>query len=285
MNTLASPLSAEQTHAMLQWAPGAAFLLADFMVLKANDQAHKWLDCQSDEELHGKSLMQWSKPIQAQKKTVTAEALFARMMAEAKDKGVLHCEWHFQRSDGADLYAQLCLRSIRTEAEGFCLYCTASDVSELRQHSQKLSNHLDRFKKMFDSSLDAIWLLRGNVFVGCNQAAVKLMGCSDRRDLLNKHPSELSPPVQPDGEPSYEKANRMGRIAYKQNGHRFEWVHRRANGEDFYAEVALVPMEIDIGEVMLCSTHDISERKKLEDKLKTAIAVLQSEVAALKAKA
>ena len=56
-----------------------------------------------------------------------------------------------------------------------------------------------KFRLMFERSADAILLLdtASNTFVEYNQAALDMLRCT-REELSSLHPSELSPPMQPD---------------------------------------------------------------------------------------
>ena len=56
-------------------------------------------------------------------------------------------------------------------------------------------------------------------------------------------------------------------IAVRRGSHMFEWVHKRTNGEEFYAMVLLTSMKLH-GEVILQATvRDISDRKETEEKV------------------
>jgi PAS domain S-box-containing protein len=126
----------------------------------------------------------------------------------------------------------------------------------------------DRYQELFERSRDAILIIEGDTFVECNQAAVEMLRCSDRSEVLATHPSQLSPPTQPDGRDSFEKANEMIAIARERGSHRFEWNHIRRDGEVFPVEVLLTP--VDSGE--LATLHvvwrDLSERWRLEEQLR-----------------
>ncbi len=125
----------------------------------------------------------------------------------------------------------------------------------------------DLFKQLFELSPDPTWIIDGNRFVECNEAAIKTLGYPSRDETLNVHPAKLSPPRQADGEESCVKAERMMAIARDKGLHRFEWVHTRANGTDFVAEVTLAPIQLPDREVIYCVWRDISERKKTEQAL------------------
>ena len=58
-----------------------------------------------------------------------------------------------------------------------------------------------------------MWIIEEGRFVECNDSAIHTLGYASRDQFLNTHPSRLSPPVQPDGEDSYSKAERMMALA------------------------------------------------------------------------
>ncbi len=121
-------------------------------------------------------------------------------------------------------------------------------------------------REAFEHSADAILIIEGDTFVDCNQATVAMLRYRTKQELLQTHPSELSPPQQPDGRASYEKANEMIAVALERGSHRFEWNHRRADGEVFPVEVLLTA----IGERLHVVWRDITERKNLEAELRQA---------------
>ncbi len=144
----------------------------------------------------------------------------------------------------------------------------ASDITERKLAELALQESNERFRTLFDSSPDPVWIIDSQRFVECNQAAVEMMGYPDKDSLRNIHPSELSPKFQPDGEDSYSKAERMMLIAKEKGINRFEWVHRRRDQSDFFAEVTLSAITLQGRQVLYCIWRDITERKKAEQREK-----------------
>src|SRR5688500_3962550 len=101
------------------------------------------------------------------------------------------------------------------------------------------------FQLLFEHSADAILLLdtAKTVFVDCNATALQMMRCKDKAQLLAVHPARLSAERQPDGRSSFEKTAEMIAIAVAKGSHRFEWMARRLDGEEFPVEVVLTPIQ------------------------------------------
>lgn len=126
----------------------------------------------------------------------------------------------------------------------------------------------DIFRSLFEKSADAILLLEGGIFTDCNEATVKMMRARNKAEFLSLHPSLLSPEFQPDGRPSGEKADEMIRATLERGSNRFEWMHRRVDGEDFPVEVLLTPIAIGDRQVIHTVWREISERKQAEQTIR-----------------
>ncbi|MES2048719.1 MAG: EAL domain-containing protein [Pseudomonadota bacterium] len=130
-----------------------------------------------------------------------------------------------------------------------------------------------RFQSMFETSPDPTWIIDGHQFTLCNRAAVQILGYASKEELSNTHPSKLSPEIQPDGEPSFAKAERMMHLAEERGLHRFEWIHTRLDGSNFPAEVTLSRMTMKGRPVIYCVWRDITQRKRSENENKLAATV------------
>ncbi len=144
------------------------------------------------------------------------------------------------------------------------------DINEYRNVEKALKEHKEAFETIFEYSSDGTLLIEDGKFIACNQAIVKIMKASSKEDFLNMHPSELSPEFQPDGRRSYEKAEEMMDICLKKGHNHFEWVHRRKDGENFWAEILLTRLNIKNKPVIHVSWRDISDRKALENDLEAS---------------
>jgi PAS domain S-box len=139
--------------------------------------------------------------------------------------------------------------------------------AELEDAYKALRESENKFRLLFERSADAILLLDGEKYIDCNQAAMEMMGCSDRSQIIGLHPSETAPERQPDGRLSSEKANEMNKTAFEKGTYRFEWVRRKANGELFPVEVTLTAVPLGDKQVLHTVIRDITERKQAEKAL------------------
>ena len=130
----------------------------------------------------------------------------------------------------------------------------------------------DWYQQIFLLSPDPAWIIENNKFIACNEAAVTMLGYASHADLLQIHPSQISPEFQPDGENSLVKAERMLALAKKYRVYRFEWMHCRADASTFLSEVTLSTINIGDRELVHCVWHDITGKNLAETKLQQALA-------------
>lgn len=129
------------------------------------------------------------------------------------------------------------------------------------------SHHDDRYRILFEHSADAMLIIDGDKFVDFNAATLKMLGYANREELFATHPSQLSPEFQPDGRPSFDKANEMIAIALENGSNRFKWTHTRANGEEFPVEVLLTAVPFDGRTIIHVVWRDITQRTLIEQEL------------------
>lgn len=142
------------------------------------------------------------------------------------------------------------------------------DISERKRAETALRESEERFRKFFEESADASLIIEGDRFVDCNQAALEMLRMHSKEELGIVHPSALSPECQPDGRLSAEKADEMIEIAFSRGSHRFEWLHRRADGEVFPAEVLLTRIVHQGKPLLYVVWRDITDRKLAEAEIR-----------------
>ncbi len=124
---------------------------------------------------------------------------------------------------------------------------------------------------------DAITLLDVDSlrFIEANEQAARLYGL-ERNALFELGPVDLSPERQPDGRLSDEAAREKIQEALDGGAPVFEWLHVKANGEPCPCEVRLVRLPHATRRLIRGSIIDITERKRLQEKLVEERALLRA---------
>lgn len=125
----------------------------------------------------------------------------------------------------------------------------------------------EKLRVLFEQSSDAHLLFDDTGIIDCNNAAINMLKCKDKNQVLSLHPAVLSPEFQPDGKRSGDKAMEMDALARQNGFHRFEWIHKKMDGTEFPVEVTLNPVVINEKPTLLVVWHDITERKTFEEEL------------------
>ncbi|MEA2029775.1 MAG: SpoIIE family protein phosphatase, partial [Campylobacterota bacterium] len=147
---------------------------------------------------------------------------------------------------------------------------------KVEQRTKELVEQKRVFEKLFYDTSDGILLISNNHFIDCNDAVVKMLKYQSKEELLLTHPSDLSPEYQPDGKKSFETANELMQICMDKGLHHFEWRHKRANGEEFWAEIVLTKLHINNEDIIHVVWRDIEDRKKLEAEIQNKSKELES---------
>jgi PAS domain S-box-containing protein len=125
----------------------------------------------------------------------------------------------------------------------------------------------EKFRAAFEGSHDAITLTtREGKVLDCNQRALEVYGLESKDGFLHRRPADFSPPFQPDGRSSREVAReKIDQVMSEGGFSRFEWLHQRANGETFPAEIILTSYQLGGETVLQATIRDIIERKRAEE--------------------
>lgn len=139
-----------------------------------------------------------------------------------------------------------------------------------RKNSQKKEAE-EKYRILYESSMDAIMLLDNTRFISGNPAAIKMFGCKNEKEFTSFHPTDLSPEYQPDGELSSTKAQKIIETTYKKGNNFFEWRHKSTDGKDFDASVQLTVTKIKGEKVLQVTIRDITEQKRAQRQIEENI--------------
>ncbi len=157
---------------------------------------------------------------------------------------------------------------VAKDPEGHVLYYEGSlqDITMRKLAEQQVRDSEVKYRTLFESAGDAIFLMRGDRFVECNAKTLTLFGCR-REEIIGATPYDFSPPFQPDGRPSKEKAMEKIKLAFTQGPQFFEWEHCRLDKTPFLAEVTLNRLDLAAETLLQAIVRDITDRKQTEARL------------------
>jgi len=197
-----------------------------------------------------------------------ARPIIEQAMEKASLNGIpWDLELPVQSAKGNDLWIRTIGNAVVENGKTVKLYGVLQDLTESKHVEEKLS-------LIFQYSTDAHFLFDNKGIIDCNYAAVNMLKCQDKAELLSIHPAIFSPEFQPDGERSLVKSIKMDALAYKNGYHQFEWIHKKMDGEEFPVEVTLKPVPFSDREVLLVVWHDITRRKQAEELIRQKKAML-----------
>jgi PAS domain S-box-containing protein len=218
--------------------------------------------------------------------------MIAERVKQALASGTLRFEWMTRRYDGSELPVDVVLTAIpfqnrtllfavsrdisdRKRAEQRILELNTSLEQRVAQRTAALRESEEKFRALFEGSSQGVVLHDESGILEVNPAAVRIMGCQSPQELVGKHPADMSPPFQPNGETSAVMACQHIRECMAKGSARFDWVSQTPHGREIPLEVTLTRIEWSGRQVIQALISDISERKKAEAELRASEARLR----------
>lgn len=141
------------------------------------------------------------------------------------------------------------------------------DITTIKLMEKILKENEEKFKAIFESTTDAVFIMKDDICIDCNPATLTMFNCT-RSDIIGKSAHQFHPVLQPDGGKSKPLALQYIKKAKAGIPQHFEWQHIKFDGTPFFTEVSLNKLVIGKEVFLLAIVRDISHRKEIENRLK-----------------
>ncbi len=141
------------------------------------------------------------------------------------------------------------------------------DITNLNLMEKILRENEEKFRAIFESTTDAVFIMKDDICIDCNSATLKMFKCT-REDIIGKRAHQFHPEFQPDGKKSKGLALEYIQKAKQGIPQYFEWQHIKLDGTPFFTEVSLNKLVIGKEVFLLAIVRDITHRKEIENRLK-----------------
>ena len=185
-------------------------------------------------------------------------------ITQCYEEGSVRFEWVHKKFSGELFWSEVIITKMIVEGE-VVVHANWRDISEKKDLELKLAEQKELFETLFEESMDGLSVFDGRQYIDCNKAFLSMFGFSSKEQVIGIHPKDISPEFQADGRSSKEAAKALIFDSMeKGTSARFEWVHCKTDGTNFWTEVILTKVNLKGTDFIYAVIRDISEKKELE---------------------
>jgi PAS domain S-box-containing protein len=156
---------------------------------------------------------------------------------------------------------------------------TYEDITRQARHERALQESETKYRGLFESANDAIFLMRHDQFIDCNARALEMFGCS-KEEIIGSTLGHFSAPLQADNSTSANRTWELINAVLSGEIHVVEWQCIRCDGSFFDAEVSLSRVALHGETLLLAIVRDVTERVRAKEALRDKEQMLTNILAA-----
>ncbi len=153
-------------------------------------------------------------------------------------------------------------RFARLPQDGFIAVLT--DIGARKLADEQLRENQERYRALFETAGDAIFLMEGASIIDCNPRAEAVFGYP-RGELQGHGLHDFAPPRQPDGRESQVAAAGLLSKALSGNPQAYEWLGRHRDGSLVNLDVTLTCVPRRGRPYLVAVVRDVTERRRREE--------------------
>ena len=170
-------------------------------------------------------------------------------------------EYWFLRKDRSIFPGIVFSRPIYADEKVLGVRGVIIDNTHRKQAEEQLRESEQRYRTLFEGANDAILIVERNSIINCNERALQMFK-RYRQELIGASLTNLSPPLQSDGQLSAFKAERIFTPTKHNMPMYLEWDFRLPDGNILATEVSLNRFEMAGQPLTQAIFRDISERRQ-----------------------
>lgn len=256
--------SEEKYRTLFEGANDAIFLMDKDTFIMCNKKTLEIFGCERENDIIGVSPWTFSPLKQPDGRVSKDKAL--ELINNALNGKPQRFYWKHIRKDGTPFDAEVSLNRLELENRTY-LQAIVRDITEKVNAEKKIRESEEKYRSLFEGANDAILLSDLSGYIECNKKTLEIFGCETNKDIIGLTPWELSPPTQPDGRDSKEKAQEYIKKTMKGEPQSFYWKFMRKDGTPFDAEVSINRIDLEDKTYRHAIIRDITARKKMEKTL------------------
>jgi signal transduction histidine kinase/CheY-like chemotaxis protein/HAMP domain-containing protein/HPt (histidine-containing phosphotransfer) domain-containing protein len=249
----------ERTQIMFDSAPfGMTFWDEGLNIIDCNNEVVRLFDL-SDKQEFIERFYEFSPEYQPDGSLSKEKA--PEIIKRAMDEGYYRYEWTHIKKNGELILMEVIFVRVRYKGK----YSLIAYMRDLREQKAMIAANAkmrktDEFAQVMFRAMPLtchLWNMELQCIM-CNDEAMRVYRVTDRKYFL-KNFFDFSPEYQPDGRLSKEKGYEFLKRGFEEGYMRFEWIHKRGDGEDFPCEITIIRAMYGGEPALLTYTRDLSE--------------------------
>ncbi len=157
--------------------------------------------------------------------------------------------------------------SINANHNSDSILMICKDITKIIELKNEVKEQQIIFENIFQKSSDGILLVEDKRIIDCNESVLKMFEYGSKSELLDLHPASLCLKDNLDSQFTFEKANEIILLIFKNGYYTFECVKSKKNGENLWIDIVGTKIVQNGKDILHIVFRDISNRKKAEYEL------------------